>query len=120
MDKQTNSEAKDSGAIRTAVSVEQRSAEVASHTALPWRAEWDGDQWVIRNAHRCVAVIDPHDKERDRIDAETIVRAVNAHAELVELAAAFVSYLKDDSRSERRRLECLEQAIAKLEEQSLT
>lgn len=29
MDKQTNSEAKDSGAIRAAVSVEQRSAEVA-------------------------------------------------------------------------------------------
>ena len=93
----------------------------ATHTPTPWQVTPDG-RARVRLVHVETSLDNPHGAglpicsipTARQYDAAFIVRACNAHDELVEVARAFISFLDDDSQSDRRRIACYEAAKAAL------
>lgn len=88
----------------------------AKHTPGPWRAGDEARDGTIRifSEKPYGSVADANSCYAGRVKHDAALIA--ASPKLLELAEAFVSYLEDDSRSERRRAACLEEARALIAE----
>jgi len=94
----------------------QWTRQVAKHTPTPWKAtEIDGGIQVQKDHLKDVTGIFRGDE--GKANGRFIVRAVNAHAELLEALKALVDCVADGKGKEQDALVVARAAIAKAKEQ---
>lgn len=84
---------------------------MSKHTPGPWVARGGGYTQVMGGNPEFLVADCSCDRDYRQEDLAN-ARLIAAAPDLLEMAHAFLEYLKDDSRSERRRAECLEQVIS--------